>query len=158
MGQYMQGTQKSVQAWTVHGLAVKAALQLGLHSKDASSIFSPQEKEIRKRTWYGCVVLDRYGFHHPILKLNFFCDLQPPSSARTLSMTLGRPAAIPDYFVRLDLPTNDVNGDGHIDMPIVDRETFQMSVGFFNSTMWVNLFVTSNHQFCNQLIISQTTI
>lgn len=57
----MQGTQKSVQAWTVHGLAVKAALQLGLHSKDASRVFSPQEKEIRKRTWYGCVVFDRYG-------------------------------------------------------------------------------------------------
>jgi hypothetical protein len=59
MGQYMQGTQKSVQAWTVHGLAVKAALQLGLHSKDASRVFPPQEKEIRKRTWFGCVVLDR---------------------------------------------------------------------------------------------------
>jgi hypothetical protein len=60
MGQYLQGTQKSVQAWTVHGLAVKAALQLGLHSKDASQAFSPLEREIRKRTWFGCVVLDRY--------------------------------------------------------------------------------------------------
>ncbi|KAJ5317835.1 hypothetical protein N7508_002343 [Penicillium antarcticum] len=106
MGQYMQGTQKSVQAWTVHGLAVKAALQLGLHSKDASRVFSPQEQEIRKRTWYG-----------------------------TLSMTLGRPAAIPDSFVRLDLPTNDINGDGPTPMPIVDGLTFQMSVDFFNSTI-----------------------
>jgi hypothetical protein len=73
-------------------------------------------------------------------------------------MTLGRPAAIPDYFVRLDLPTNDINGDGPIDMPMVDRETFQMSVAFFNSTMWVYLFVISNHRSCNELIISQTTI
>lgn len=61
MGQYLQGTQKSVQAWTVHGLAVKAALQLGLHSRAASKAFSPPEQEIRKRTWYGCVVLDRYA-------------------------------------------------------------------------------------------------
>ncbi|GKZ27604.1 hypothetical protein AbraCBS73388_005129 [Aspergillus brasiliensis] len=61
MGQYLQGTQKSVQAWTVHGLAVKAALQLGLHSKDASQAFSPLERETRKRTWFGCVVLDRYA-------------------------------------------------------------------------------------------------
>ncbi|KAJ5557488.1 C6 transcription factor [Penicillium frequentans] len=120
MGQYMQGTQKSVQAWTVHGLAVKAALQLGLHSKDASRVFSPQEKEIRKRTWFGCVVLDR-----------------------TLSMTLGRPPAIPDSFVRLDLPTNNINGDGPTQMPIVDSTTFQMSVDFFNSTilLYKQLFV-----------------
>lgn len=59
MGQYLQGTQKSVQAWTVHGLAVKAALQLGLHSINASRTFNPLEQETRKRTWYGCVVLDR---------------------------------------------------------------------------------------------------
>jgi hypothetical protein len=59
MGQYLQGTQKSIQAWTVHGLAVKAALQLGLHSRHASKVFSPIEQEMRKRTWYGCVVLDR---------------------------------------------------------------------------------------------------
>ncbi|KAJ5406403.1 C6 transcription factor [Penicillium sp. CMV-2018d] len=114
MGQYMQGTQKSVQAWTVHGLAVKAALQLGLHSKDASRVFSPQEKEIRKRTC-SCA----YNF----------------LSARALSMTLGRPAAIPDSFVRLDLPTNDIDGDGPTEIPIVDSKTFQMSVEFFNSTI-----------------------
>jgi hypothetical protein len=59
MGQYLQGTQKSVQAWTVHGLAVKAALQLGLHSKDASRAFSRLDKETRLRTWFGCVLLDR---------------------------------------------------------------------------------------------------
>ncbi|KAJ5654894.1 C6 transcription factor [Penicillium lividum] len=131
MGQYMQGTQKSVQAWTVHGLAVKAALQLGLHSKDASRVFSPQEQEIRKRTWYGCVILDRYGNF-----INNAPSLAYSSlSARTLSMTLGRPAAIPDSFVRLDLPTNHINGDGPTEIPIVDSETFQMSVDFFNSTI-----------------------
>jgi hypothetical protein len=59
MGQYLQGTQKSVQAWSIHGLTVKAAFQLGLHSSVASKRFSPFEQEIRKRTWYGCVVLDR---------------------------------------------------------------------------------------------------
>ena len=59
MGQYLQGTQKSIQAWTVHGLAVKAAFQLGLHSSEASRKLPPREREIRKRIWYGCVVLDR---------------------------------------------------------------------------------------------------
>lgn len=50
-------------------------------------------------------------------------------------MTLGRPAAIPDGYVRLDLPTNDINGDGPTKFSIVDGKTFQMSVDFFNSTM-----------------------
>ncbi|KAJ6164235.1 hypothetical protein N7470_002907 [Penicillium chermesinum] len=38
IGQYLHGTQKSVQAWTIHGLAARAALQLGLHSRHASQL------------------------------------------------------------------------------------------------------------------------
>ncbi|GLI76936.1 hypothetical protein PoHVEF18_005214 [Penicillium ochrochloron] len=109
MGQYLQGTQKSVQAWTVHGLAVKAALQLGLHSRNASKSFPPLEQETRKRTWYGCVVLDR-----------------------TLSMTFGRPSSIPDYYVRLELPSKR---DFEKSSAFVDDETSYLSVSFFNSTI-----------------------
>jgi hypothetical protein len=60
LGQYLQGTQKSTQAWTTHGLAISAAYQLGLHSPSANKKYSSLEHEIRKRTWYGCVLLDRY--------------------------------------------------------------------------------------------------
>jgi hypothetical protein len=59
MAQYRQGTQRSDQAWNLHGLAVRAAIQLGLHSRSASSGLSPVEAEIRKRTWFGCMILDR---------------------------------------------------------------------------------------------------
>ncbi|KAJ5714910.1 Transcription factor [Penicillium malachiteum] len=109
MGQYLQGTQKSVQAWTVHGLAVKAALQLGLHSVHASRTFNPLEQETRKRTWYGCVVLDR-----------------------TLSMTFGRPAAIPDSYVKLELPSKR---QFEKSSAFVDDETSYLSVSFFNATI-----------------------
>lgn len=111
-GQYLQGTQRSVEAWTVHGLAVKAALQLGLHSTAASSRFSALDQEFRKRTWYGCVVLDR-----------------------TLSMTFGRPAAIPDDYIKIQLPENlgpigsDTNND------LVEDFTREASIAFFNATM-----------------------
>ncbi|KAH8122456.1 fungal-specific transcription factor domain-containing protein [Trichoderma asperelloides] len=81
LGQYLQGTQKSVQAWTTHGLAISAAYQLGLHSPDTNQGFSPLECEIRKRTWYGCILLDR-----------------------TLSMTFGRPCTIPESYIKLDMP------------------------------------------------------
>lgn len=60
LGQYLQGTQKSVQAWTTHGLAITAAFQLGIHSPEANKAFPALECEIRKRTWFGCVLLDRY--------------------------------------------------------------------------------------------------
>jgi hypothetical protein len=109
MGQYLQGTQKSVETWTMHGLAVKAALQLGLHSAEASKPLSPLDQEVRKRTWYGCVVLDR-----------------------TLSMTFGRPCAIPDDYVRLPLPCiiDDVGTPG-----VASDPRNVVSVSFFNATM-----------------------
>ncbi|KFZ23187.1 hypothetical protein V502_02339 [Pseudogymnoascus sp. VKM F-4520 (FW-2644)] len=108
-GQYLQGTQKSVQAWTVHGLAITAAFQLGLHSPRANQDFSPLEREIRKRVWFGCILLDR-----------------------TLSMTFGRPAIIPETYVKLDLP--------NILMQIVGNTTQneaspQMDAVFYTATI-----------------------
>ncbi|KAL1909236.1 hypothetical protein Sste5344_004861 [Sporothrix stenoceras] len=85
LGQYLQGTQKSVQAWTVHGLAITTALQLGLQSPKTNRAFPPLECEIRKRVWFGCILLDR-----------------------TLSMTFGRPAMIHESYLTLDLPITDM--------------------------------------------------
>ncbi|KAF2755031.1 hypothetical protein EJ05DRAFT_503342 [Pseudovirgaria hyperparasitica] len=78
---YLQGSQKSIEAWTIHGLAVKAAFQLGLHSREASHKYTGMQRALRSRAWFGCVLVDR-----------------------TLSMTFGRPAAIPDDYIRVDLP------------------------------------------------------
>ncbi|KAH8738453.1 fungal-specific transcription factor domain-containing protein [Ilyonectria robusta] len=106
MSQYLQSTQKSVQTWTTHGLAVKAALSIGLHSRDAMSKFPPIEQEMRKRTWFGCVLLDR-----------------------SLSMTFGRPGAIPEDYVKLDLPIPLLPCDGVI---TTHNDT---SIAFFNATI-----------------------
>ncbi|CAN9409096.1 unnamed protein product [Alternaria alternata] len=81
MSQYLQGSERSIETWNIHGLAVKTAYQLGLHSSDAMQSHPAVEAEIRKRTWFGCVILDR-----------------------TLSMTMGRPTSIPVSFVKLSLP------------------------------------------------------
>ncbi|RII23620.1 hypothetical protein CUC08_Gglean012443 [Alternaria sp. MG1] len=59
MSQYLQGSERSIETWNIHGLAVKAAYQLGLHSSDAMLNHSAVEAEIRKRTWFGCIILDR---------------------------------------------------------------------------------------------------
>ncbi|KAH8689695.1 fungal-specific transcription factor domain-containing protein [Talaromyces proteolyticus] len=94
LGQYLQGTQKSVQAWTTHGLAITAAFQLGIHSPEANKGFPPLEYEIRKRTWFGCVLLDR-----------------------TLSMTFGRPCIVPQSYVRLEMPLHGMQMLGRTTQP-----------------------------------------
>ncbi|CAM1508662.1 Fc.00g055100.m01.CDS01 [Cosmosporella sp. VM-42] len=91
LGQYLQGTQKSVQAWTVHGLAITTAFQLGLHSPKTNKGFPPMECEIRKRVWFGCILLDR--------------------------MTFGRPSMIPESYLRLELPITNLQVVGQTPQP-----------------------------------------
>lgn len=59
METYLEGTTSSSLTWSLHGLAVKGAYQLGLHvvgSKGTSQI----DREVRRRSWYWCVINDRY--------------------------------------------------------------------------------------------------
>ncbi|KAB8263240.1 fungal-specific transcription factor domain-containing protein [Aspergillus pseudonomiae] len=109
LGQYLHGRHKPGQAWTVHTLAVKAAFKLGLHSQNALRDMPALAKEGRKRTWYGCVMIDR-----------------------VLSMTLGRPAAIPDCYVKLELPANHECIDTST---IMDNTTADLSVSCLNCTI-----------------------
>lgn len=111
MGQYLQGTEQSVRTWNLHGLAVKVAYQLGVHSKDALKQFPPVEREVRLRTWFGCIILDR-----------------------TLSMTLGRPSAIPENYIKLELPRDyaeltSSSGD------VVAVSSAKEPMWFFNATI-----------------------
>ncbi|KAJ9144077.1 Fungal specific transcription factor domain-containing protein [Pleurostoma richardsiae] len=112
MTQYLQGTQRSIKTWTIHGLAVKAALQLGLHSEEALTRLDPAERETRIRMWHGCIILDR-----------------------TLSMTFGRPPAIPEAYIKVPLPTH------HLPAGPGDTEYFQWS-SEENSTLFWNSTIT----------------
>ncbi|KAI0410908.1 fungal-specific transcription factor domain-containing protein [Xylaria grammica] len=86
LGQYLRGTKKSVQTWTLYGLAITVAFQLGLQSPKTNRGFRPLECEIRNRVWFGCILLDR-----------------------KLSMIFGRPAIIPQSYVKLSLPSTSVH-------------------------------------------------
>ncbi|KAJ4153053.1 hypothetical protein LMH87_009561 [Akanthomyces muscarius] len=81
MSQYLQGAHEPLNTWMAHGLAVKSALAIGLHSRETLARLSLTEQEIRKRTWQGCVLQDR-----------------------SLCMTFGRPSSIPDEYCQLNLP------------------------------------------------------
>ena len=70
MGQYLQCTKMPGRCWIVVGLATRVAQGLGLH-RDAHNINNGRyktngngctrqlERELRKRLWGGCLVLDR---------------------------------------------------------------------------------------------------
>ncbi|KAH7020921.1 fungal-specific transcription factor domain-containing protein [Microdochium trichocladiopsis] len=112
MTQYLQSTQRSIRTWTVHGLAVKAALQLGLHSEEALRRHAPLERETRIRTWYACIILDR-----------------------TLCMTFGRPPAIPESYVRTPLPAHYMEFSSQNKAVPCSWSTEEVSTAFFNVTI-----------------------
>lgn len=59
------------------------------------------------------------------------------TSNRTLSMTFGRPAAIPDNYIKLELPI-DIDAAVAPAMPASLCQS--ASVQFFNATMYVQLY------------------
>ncbi|KAJ9615415.1 hypothetical protein H2200_001490 [Cladophialophora chaetospira] len=59
MACYLQSTQDAVQTWSICGLAVKAAVSLGLHAHRDLRPGSDIEKEVGTRVWCGCLILER---------------------------------------------------------------------------------------------------
>lgn len=55
---YLQCSTNSAQSWSFHVLAVKAAMQIGLHSLEATQNLPLLQRELCKRTWFWCVVND----------------------------------------------------------------------------------------------------
>ncbi|KAK5210789.1 hypothetical protein LTR41_003401 [Exophiala xenobiotica] len=109
LAQYLQATHNSVQTTNALGLAVNTAIRIGLHSRQASESLAPLERELRNRTWYLCVVLDR-----------------------VLGMTLGRPAAIPYSYVKIDLPRQFEISASPVTLYDPDEK---YSLGVFNATI-----------------------
>ncbi|RSL47701.1 hypothetical protein CEP53_009834 [Fusarium sp. AF-6] len=70
-GVYLQSTQQATRCWNVVGLAIRAAQSLGLHVESPNQPRSQLSREMRRRVWHTCLVLDKL-----------------------LSMTFGRPAMI----------------------------------------------------------------
>lgn len=54
----LQGTQHPSRCWNASGVACRVAQGLGLHAEHHQDTRGSLEKEIRRRTWYGCIVMD----------------------------------------------------------------------------------------------------
>jgi hypothetical protein len=62
MGQYLQSTSTPHQCWMVVGHAVRIAQGLGFHQAESSfDLHSPRERELARRIWHGCILMDRYA-------------------------------------------------------------------------------------------------
>lgn len=72
----LQSTPYPNRCWNAIGVACRVALGLGLHETTTESSLKPLEKEIRLRTWHGCVIMDmlvsyRTPTLHGIANLSF---------------------------------------------------------------------------------------
>ncbi|KAI9497290.1 fungal-specific transcription factor domain-containing protein [Zychaea mexicana] len=124
MGQYLQCTKMPGRCWIVVGLATRVAQGLGLH-RDAHSVNSGRhktngsgctrqlERELRKRLWGGCLVLDRM-----------------------ISMAYGRPFMIP-VTQNLILPQaiDDELLTSNSDPPAAQPENKPSQMAFFVHTL-----------------------
>lgn len=60
MGQFLQSTKYPNRCWNVAGLAIRVAQGLGLHLDSTSAKRKNNvEREIWRRAWHGCILLDR---------------------------------------------------------------------------------------------------
>jgi len=59
MGLYYHNGLELDNCWTVVGLAIRMAQGLGLHLSTESTARDVIDQEVRKRTWWGCFVLER---------------------------------------------------------------------------------------------------
>ncbi|KAI8640257.1 fungal-specific transcription factor domain-containing protein [Parasitella parasitica] len=95
MGQYLQCTKLPGRCWIVVGLAIRVAQGIGLHLERKSE--NQLDRELRRRLWGGCIVLDRvismaYGrpFMIPISR-----DLKLPQAIDDELLTVApRPPAL----------------------------------------------------------------
>ena len=56
----LQGTPFPNRCWSAVGVACRLGQGLGLHTEGGRHSRDAREKEVRRRTWHGCVVMDMY--------------------------------------------------------------------------------------------------
>ncbi|KAF2021654.1 hypothetical protein BU24DRAFT_417295 [Aaosphaeria arxii CBS 175.79] len=104
MGLFLQGTHQSHQCWMVVGSAVRMAQSLGLHlSGTTTSAQNIRDREMLRRTWHGCVFMDRVmsmTFGRPSMIANWLYDAVP------------LPVMIDDDFLDSQSDPSDVRPDG----------------------------------------------
>ncbi|PYI01192.1 hypothetical protein BO78DRAFT_391298 [Aspergillus sclerotiicarbonarius CBS 121057] len=131
---YLQSTDHVLRCWMTAGEAIRMAQSLGLHLDQDTSFDTVRVRENIRRTWHGCVWLDR-----------------------VLSATLGRPGMIPKWlFTSVPLPSMiddeffDTQADGSDTRPDGKPCILAFSVKAFElylilDDILVEIYLNSNH-------------
>ncbi|OTA05277.1 Zn2Cys6 transcriptional regulator [Trichoderma parareesei] len=90
MSHYLHGSLELNHCWTVIGLAIRTAQELGLYLDPANFTEDIIEQEIRKRVWWGCFVIDRLVS----IKVG-----RPPTIHDMPAIRVGLPLAVDDEFL-----------------------------------------------------------
>ena len=93
MCHYLQGTMELNECWTLAGLMIRTAVSIGLHLTPERLPITMVEKEVRKRVWWGCFILDR------TLSWKFG---RPTSIQSTNALDLPLPLAVDDQYIHSD--------------------------------------------------------
>lgn len=97
MCQYLQSTLELNQCWSLVGLMTRTAISLGLHfNPPASEPLTTIEREVRKRVWWGCFMIDRTLS----MKLG-----RPPSILSATAFDVDLPLNVDDQYISQDLVT-----------------------------------------------------
>ncbi|RAQ79198.1 C6 transcription factor [Aspergillus flavus] len=130
---HCQGTQRSVQAWNNHGLVIRSAIALGLHSNSNGQAVDPVNEEYHRRTWAVIYCLDK-----------------------VLSVAFGRPASIPDELMTGREPapglstTASSGPHGNVDLPggflVVSFRLYQVMAKSLINQYGANLEKTNSNQ------------
>ncbi|KAK5704718.1 hypothetical protein LTR17_021632 [Elasticomyces elasticus] len=103
---------------TVHGLAVKAAYTVGLHSKEDYAGLSERQREARKRAWWGCVNLDGIGLPEPIemeVRAAADFDVKKAMSVSFLSASIGNLGLGDESNLNIQTAPHVFNLEGQLD-------------------------------------------
>ncbi|KAL7922734.1 hypothetical protein ACQKWADRAFT_320672 [Trichoderma austrokoningii] len=90
MSHYLHGSLELNHCWTVIGLAIRTAQELGLYLDSTDFTNDIVEQEIRKRVWWGCFVIDRLVS----IKVG-----RPPTIHDIPAIRVGLPLAVDDEFL-----------------------------------------------------------
>lgn len=91
-GAYLQSSRYATRCWNVVGLAIRVAQSLGLHLPLGRKGETQLVREMKRRVWHTCVVLDRCVISCSCSYMN----ITSANKTRLLAMTFGRPTMLPD--------------------------------------------------------------
>jgi len=92
---YLQSTLELTECWNLVGLMNRTAISLGLHMRAPLVALPPVEREVRKRVWWGCVVMDR----------SLSMKYGRPPSLRTKDSDVELPLEVDDQYIVNDCAT-----------------------------------------------------